>query len=393
MQACYDPRYLPASFKGFRFEAMTADSDHGRRGAEGEFPFGENTAYADLGRRIRHYKLKARFPTNDHIQQANRFIAVCESPGPGTLVHPTRGVVKAACKTIKVNDDLFEGGGVSYAELEFVEANDWVSGFALGATSILGINITPILTAAATFFSASYRPQDVPFYQSQELRSAAFDALAGIAAALDQATVGKPSRDGWRISADLKQAAVDASPTSKETFAAVATGLAAIDALAASAKARYDALRAVINLGTRRITLSGAGGASQEALIALLRMLGGAYLARSAMETAPTTLQEGFKQYDVVVSVFDQELAAARATCDDDRYLALQATATDARVLLLNRAYNLPPVVEYDFAGGVHALVAAHEIYGDGKRHRDIERQNPQMLAYAMGDRVVAVRA
>ncbi|RPH73630.1 hypothetical protein EHM76_05065, partial [bacterium] len=42
--------YVPASFKGVQFYCVDADVEGGRRGAEGEFPFGEETAYADLGR-------------------------------------------------------------------------------------------------------------------------------------------------------------------------------------------------------------------------------------------------------------------------------------------------------------------------------------------------------
>src|SRR5262245_39833440 len=89
--------YLPASFNGVPFYCTEASSEHGRRGSEGEFPFGENTAYADLGRRIRTYTLSAVFRGDNHVREATALIAVCEAPGPGVLVHPTRGIVSAAC--------------------------------------------------------------------------------------------------------------------------------------------------------------------------------------------------------------------------------------------------------------------------------------------------------
>ena len=100
---CYTAPYLPASFKGVPFEALTAESEHGRRGAEGEFPFGEQTAYADLGRKIRRYSLKARFVLNSHVDDSAALIAACESPGSGALAHPTRGIVNAACTSCKVS--------------------------------------------------------------------------------------------------------------------------------------------------------------------------------------------------------------------------------------------------------------------------------------------------
>ena len=48
---CYTPAYLPASFKGVPFDALEATYEYGRRGAEGEFPFSDTTAYVDLGRK------------------------------------------------------------------------------------------------------------------------------------------------------------------------------------------------------------------------------------------------------------------------------------------------------------------------------------------------------
>src|SRR6187431_2033003 len=107
---------VPASFKGVTFYCTDADIEGGRRGAEGEFPFGEETAYADLGRKIRVYHLTAVFRENDHVGHASALFAACESPGPGILVHPTRGTQMVACRMVKVSDQLEEGAGESTAE-------------------------------------------------------------------------------------------------------------------------------------------------------------------------------------------------------------------------------------------------------------------------------------
>ena len=72
--------YVPASFKGVGFWCTEASIEGGRRGAEGEFPFGEDTAYADLGRKIRTFNLTAVFREDDHVGDASNPTAVCESP-------------------------------------------------------------------------------------------------------------------------------------------------------------------------------------------------------------------------------------------------------------------------------------------------------------------------
>ena len=103
-----DKDVVPASFKGVQFYCTQADAQGGRRGAEGEFPFGENTAYADLGRKIRVYNLTAHFREDDHVWDSQALFMACESPGPGLLVHPTRGAFMAACRSIKISDSLEE---------------------------------------------------------------------------------------------------------------------------------------------------------------------------------------------------------------------------------------------------------------------------------------------
>ena len=76
--------YVPASFKGVGFWCTEASIEGGRRGAEGEFPFGEDTAYADLGRKIRTFNLTAVFREDDHVGDASNPICACESPNPAS---------------------------------------------------------------------------------------------------------------------------------------------------------------------------------------------------------------------------------------------------------------------------------------------------------------------
>src|SRR5262245_66687692 len=88
----------PASFKGVQFYCTEADVEGGRRGAEGEFPFSEITAYADLGRKIRVYHLTAEFREDNHVKDSQALFRACESPGPVILVHSTLGAVMVACR-------------------------------------------------------------------------------------------------------------------------------------------------------------------------------------------------------------------------------------------------------------------------------------------------------
>ena len=84
---------------------------------------------------------------------------------------------------------------------------------------------------------------------------------------------------------------------------------------------------------------------------------------------------------------------AARLRCDDELHLALVEYITSAQTALLERIYGTPPIIEYDFAGGVSTLVAAHEIYRDARRAHEIEARNPSAFPWALGPTVAALAA
>src|SRR4029079_17615961 len=151
---------VPASFKGVGFNCTEVNIEGGRRGAEGEFPFGEITAYADLGRKIQVYHLNAVFREDDHVCDSHCLFQACQSPGPGILVHPTRGTVLAACRSIKLKDNV-EETGETQCEMEFVEANGIGVGgprAGPGYSSLYGIIHSPLNDVSRASFLANYTP-------------------------------------------------------------------------------------------------------------------------------------------------------------------------------------------------------------------------------------------
>lgn len=392
-EECYVPKYFPASYKGVAFDAMEVSSEHGRRGAEGEFPFGENTAYADLGRKIRRYTLKARFPNNEHIASASALIAVCESFGPGLLMHPTRGVVTVACTKLNVTDNVLEERGVTYVDLEFVEANIFGTGIALGGT-IFGLPITPIYEAINAAFVDQYQIDSVRYYRVRDVQGAISDRMDTVKKEFERYNANAPTLEGWQAIATMQNIiddpasvrnaddAFQAFKRSMRTLAGVSTG-----------DSKYASFKRIANDAARVSALPGEAGTSEDAVNAMVRMLAMVNMVQAALEAKVTNLAEALDQYDAVVQIISEELTAARETCQDDLYLQLRAFETGAKTTLLKRAYGLPALVSFNFAKGVHSLVAAYEIYGDAKRFRDIETFNPSALPFIVGPKILAPRA
>src|SRR5262245_9255525 len=97
---CALPQYLQASFKGVPFNVESSDDEFGRRGDLYEYPLSEQTAYKDLGRKARKFKVEGYLIGGNQVAQTAAIAAVAESPEPGMLVHPMYGAQLVACVTL-----------------------------------------------------------------------------------------------------------------------------------------------------------------------------------------------------------------------------------------------------------------------------------------------------
>jgi len=389
---CYQDNYLPCSYKGIAFEALEVTSQHGRRGAEGEFPFGETTAYADLGRKIRTYSVHGRFMQNDHILLSAALIAAVEIPGPGILVHPTRGILMVACQQLRVTDNPTEGAGVTEFDMDFVEANDWANGLSL-VGSILGLVLSPVIEAMSASFYENYKPDQVAFYDRSAVIDTSRDAVLSVSEAFANVTRDDNNIKVYRSQAGFENLVNDpvqlANP--KTMFSALSDGMAVVDKYGTSEE-KVEQFRMVINQATQSYRVGSTGIGSVEAVLTATRVLGAAYLARAALEQAPKDMGTAFAQYDMVMTVFREEQAITLAACDNKLYLKLSTFISEVQTALLDRAYNLPAIIEYQFPSSVSSLVAAHEIFGNGSRFLEIEQRNPSGWPWQVGPRVIAAR-
>lgn len=389
---CYVDRYLPASYKGIPFEALEVNSQHGRRGAEGEFPFGEQTAYADMGRLIRTYSIHGRFTTNDHVLRAAALIAAVETPGPGSLVHPTRGVIIAACKQLRVSDDPIEQAGITTFDMDMVEAEIYPNGLSLVGT-FLGLILTPLIDAQEESFREEYHPETVTFYDRKAVMDTSGNAINSITTGYQQAAANQQDLKVYRSLAAFDTLVSDTGLLSKQEtmLAAMKDGMALMDKYGNSTQ-KQQLFRNLINANSARPEIGRTGESSLNAVESFMRSVGAGYLARAYLETSPKDMAEAFSQYDRVVSVFTEELEIAKARCNHRLYVKMARFFEDVKKQLLQRAYGSPPIVEYQFAHPVHSLVAAYAIHKDATQFHDIEFRNPYGWPWQVGPNVIAAR-
>lgn len=368
--------YIPASFKGVGFMCTEVNIEGGRRGAEGEFPFGEDTAYADLGRKIRTFNLTAVFREDSHIGDSQALYAVCESPQPGILVHPTRGTHLVACRNVKVADNVEEQGETT-VELEFVEANPVGTG--LGG-SIFGIIASAVLTISSNSFKADYRPQTVSQPWSRDIVVSAQTLVQATHDALVQTFTPDTSTTQWRVALKMEEVAKDPGLAVQADYVdkAFVSGINELTYNIQDPEIEWRVLRNLTNLAAKDSGLPVSGGAAkvENSLYSRFRVLTGVALAETAMSRKYPTVQAALQAMNTVSVVLEDEAKSAYNICDNELYLELTKYITSFKKMMYDLAYRLPGLITVNFQGGVHPLVAAYVIYNNAKRHRDLEPRN-----------------
>jgi prophage DNA circulation protein len=381
----YCPQYQAASFKGFPIEAYDVDSgEHGRRAFEGEFVFANFSDSIDMGVKIRHYGMRARFVENNHLEQAMAFIAVCESPGAGFLVHPANGQVFAICTSAKLTNNLDESQGITEVDLQFVESGGDFGLSFLGAA--FGLNIAPIIEAARGLFERDYKRGNVRYLDLDRVSFAATHGIKSLQNWFLRGIASSSETKDWQAAAafndTLQLSATETNAT--KLFDDYENG-ARLVAQVTKPESRFTVFRSIANDNAL-----GSASQAESAVYSSVRMIAGAHMAQAAIENPGRTIDEGLAKYDAVMALLEQEALIARAACDNATFLAIRTFAADAGKQILSAAYGLPAMTKFNFNGGVHSLVAAYGIFGDAKRYQEIEANNAAYLPFLTGPTVIA---
>jgi len=342
------------------------------------FPFGEETAYADLGRRIRKYTLSAVFREDDHVSDSQALFDACESPGPGMLVHPTRGAVMAACKSCKIKDSLEDKGGETTADMEFVEANEIGGGFGLGG-SLFGIIASALFSVSQSSFVRDYQPMLVPLPWRTDVIDRAQALVDVVARTTARVMTPAATETQWRDLVKMQEVAADPAlaAIAVNVDRALSTGFNVIDRSVTNADTRFRLMRKLANTAAVTSTLpQGLARDSEEAVLTRFRLLAGIKLAEAAMARIYRTTDEALAALDTAAAVLNDEAQLAYTKCDNLLFKEIRDYATQLTTMMHNLIYRLPGKVLVDFLGGVHPLAAAYTIYRDAKRHRELELHN-----------------
>ncbi len=111
----------PASFGGCGFHVETGGKSGGRRIAEHEYPKQDTPFGEDMGRKAHRWPITGYCIGPNYLAGRDALIAVCDSQGPFTLVHPSLGTEQVHCDSYSAVERREKGGFVEF-EFVFVEA-------------------------------------------------------------------------------------------------------------------------------------------------------------------------------------------------------------------------------------------------------------------------------
>ncbi len=113
---------MPGSWRGVPFLCRDTSNPAGRRLAKFEFPDSDQMQVQDLGRAIKTYKLEVYVCGDDYMAQRAALEAALDADGPGTLVHPYKGLLQVYAEAPCLLKELSEKGRAAFFECQFVEA-------------------------------------------------------------------------------------------------------------------------------------------------------------------------------------------------------------------------------------------------------------------------------
>lgn len=439
MADCITPVYLPASFKGVFFEAVSSSDTFGRRGAEYEYPTAEHVNFQDLGRKIRKYEIEGRIVSGLHGPLSNAMVAAVESPGPGILLHPVFGPVQVSCSSLVVGIEYIDKKRYTSLKFEFVEAPS-NSGAGLSLGSVLsGVMEAGLGAVGASILSATWGAAGI-------LGGAlgVVGAIGGIAGAIGgvASIAGAVGGIVGAVGGVLGMASsvlgvVNIVAGVAGTAVSIISSAMAVSTLALSAglaarvfidddETGYDVVDLLNRGGSNANAFNTFRGAVDPIILAtayirennqdalsVLRQFNASIVdhvaANPDIESLGVTarlalvndyalvsaqfpyenLSQTVNDLDFVMMVYDEEEAVAASKGDDVLVHAISTARARASTAILQNNIQLPGFVTYDANGRWPSLVAAQIIYQDGSRAVELENNNPKASPFFMPRNVV----
>ena len=398
-----------ASFNGVQFFTRSNSTTVGRRNAEHIYPFRDTPWMEDVGRKARKYHIVGFLIGDDVISQRNAMQAALETPGAGTLVHPTYGRISvSALEECSFEEDMTHGRVIEM-RLVFEESGQKI--FPSVSVSTVAAVIAACLAAMQAALD-DFSTQVAPMLSGSSAVTAQMSgttgewttiATAGAAnatSAFNMASAmpgpygrffGAATGTGFGsivgayippsvVSSDFSDLLVTASSdyasmnsaigdlyaAGADFTSALAYGLAVagvVSAIISALANPYDAVSFFTQLNN--FAPSGAQAQAQIVVADILRRAAAVGLAQASSAYQPSSQNDAATLLGSVVGILDNEITIAGDEGLDETFYALTALRIAVAQDLSSRGAVLPSLQTFTTNVTMPALVLAYQYYDD----------------------------
>lgn len=383
---------IGASFRGVPFFVDGADRGGGRRAVVHEFPLRDDPYVEDLGRKARSFRIDGYVIGDDYLAQRDLLLSALEdASGPGELIHPYYGSLRAVCVSLSVRETRAEGAMATFS-LEFAEAP---------AQSVAPVTIVDEAQQIAASADDAIEAINVEFVKKFDPLEMPASALASAERALAKAAAKLQQKLAPSIALEQELAAMAGrvalltaqassmirTPSSiVEEFRSVITDLAeTIEAVPSSIRdallEAYEEMEDIAITVLATTSTRKKEAENQRAIIGALRMVTVVESARLAPRGPYRSVEEAERLRQQIADALEEQAA----TASDDVYPALVQLRADVQRgvpggrVLAREAEVLQP-------SPVPSLVLAYAVHGSVDREQEIiERNNIKHPGFVSG--------
>lgn len=383
-------RLIGASFRGVPFFVESSDRSGGRRTVTHEFPLRDDPTIEDLGRRTRSFGVDGYVIGDDYLVERDALLAALEdSAGPGELVHPYYGVLRAICSSLTVRCSIADGGMARFS-LEFTP----VPGRTVAPAEENDLDDAALEAADAADATLELELEDS--YDVAGQPAFAVDSIADDYSAVSQtmgdalAEVVRDTQELARLHADIQALIGEASSLIRDPVEALGRLRAVLDGIASTvAQAPRSIFRALLTAYAVPIVLVELGTstreqerANQEAFGAALRRALVIESARVLLDVEHASQEEAAADRDELVALIDEQAL----TAGNDVYPALMQLRA-AVILAVPGDAELARVVTVTRPTATPSLLLSYQLYGDVQEEQAIlDRNMSQHPGFLVGD-------
>lgn len=371
---------IGASFRGVPFLVESSERAGGRRVVVHEFPLRDQPFVEDLGMRARTFRVDGFLVGDDYLDRRDDLIAALEdTSGPGELVHPYHGILRAICVNLSVRETRAEGGMAVFS-MEFAEtpAQAPVPVTEADPVGRVGDAADAAIDATEAEFEGRYSATGLPSFALASAATALSNITAGMGVAL--APVVSTTQELAAMTGAIRTI-TDTASTLVRTPAGILGGFrdVILGLVETTASAPGDVMRALVRAygsdpgpdAPETTATREHERANQVALVGGLRQVMAIEAARLAPITTYDSIEEATDARDDIAALLEDQATGAGDTAypalvnlRSEVLRAVPGNTTFARVLTITLRSQIP------------SLLLAHRLYGSVDRETDVIARN-----------------